>query len=151
MRAHACWTWWSRAAGAWHSPAVKPSFNTTGPCFPDEHYMLPPERRLGRVMELIEEGKYFTLQAGRQTGKTTSAQWLVDHYNAGQRFRALWVDIQTAREDPDPKSALGTVLEKLDFSSRWARLDLGLPEGRGRLLEQPQTALLHYLGDLSTR
>ena len=58
----------------WHSPAAMLlSFNTAGPCFPDEHYMLPPERRLGRIMELIERGKYFTLHAGRQTGKTTSA------------------------------------------------------------------------------
>ena len=68
---------------------MRPSFNTAGPCFPGEHYMLPPERRLGRVMELVEDGKYFTLHAGRQTGKTTSAQWLVEHYNAEGRFQAV--------------------------------------------------------------
>ncbi|WP_437292012.1 hypothetical protein [Sorangium sp. So ce406] len=51
------------------------SFNTAGPCIPGEHYMLPPERRLGRVLRLIEDRKYFTLHAGRQTGKTTSARW----------------------------------------------------------------------------
>ncbi len=74
----------------WHSPkAVRPRFNVAGPCFPDEHYMLPPERRLGRVMELINDGLYFTLQAGRQTGKTTSAQWLTDYYNRGERFQAV--------------------------------------------------------------
>ena len=49
-----------------------PSFNTSGPCIPGEHYMLPPERRLGEVLTLIEERKFFTLHAGRQTGKTTS-------------------------------------------------------------------------------
>jgi len=54
-------------------------FNTSGPCIPGEHYMLPPDRRLGRVMELIEQGRYFTLHAGRQTGKTTSANWLLDN------------------------------------------------------------------------
>jgi hypothetical protein len=32
---------------------VRPSFNTAGPCFPGEHYMLPPEPQLGRVLELI--------------------------------------------------------------------------------------------------
>ena len=52
-------------------PPVVPSFNTAGACIPGEHYMLPPERRLGRVLTLIEERKYFTLQSGRQTGKTT--------------------------------------------------------------------------------
>ena len=82
------------------------SFNTAGPCFSDEHYMLPPERRLGRITELIERGKYFTLHAGRQTGKTTSAGWLVGHYNAGDRFRALRVSLETARDQPDPARAL---------------------------------------------
>jgi hypothetical protein len=48
------------------------SFNTAGPCIPGEHYMLPPERCLGPPLELIEERKYFTLHAGRQTGKTMS-------------------------------------------------------------------------------
>src|SRR5262245_16815788 len=51
--------------------------------------MLPPERRLGRVLELIEDRKYFTLHAGRQTGKTTSLLWLERHLNATGRFRAL--------------------------------------------------------------
>jgi len=31
-----------------------PFFNTAGPCIPGEHYMLPPERRLGSVLELVE-------------------------------------------------------------------------------------------------
>jgi hypothetical protein len=28
---------------------VPRSFNTSGPCIPGEHYMLPPEWRLGRL------------------------------------------------------------------------------------------------------
>jgi hypothetical protein len=43
---------------------VTPRFNTTGPCIPGEHYMLPPERRLRDVVKLIEERRYFTLQRG---------------------------------------------------------------------------------------
>ena len=77
-----------------------PFFNTSGPCIPGEHYMLPPERRLGAVLALIEARRYFTLHAGRQTGKTTSAMWLEDHLNASGRFRALWVDLETARPTP---------------------------------------------------
>ena len=57
------------------------SFNTAGPCIPGRHYMLPPEHRLGRILELIEAQKFFVLRAGRQTGKTTSARWLVRHFN----------------------------------------------------------------------
>lgn len=51
------------------------SFNTAGPCIPEEHYMLPPGRRLSRVMEIIDAEKYFTLTGGWQIGKTTSARW----------------------------------------------------------------------------
>src|SRR3954471_23689144 len=104
---------------------MRPSFNTSGPCFPGEHYMLPPERRLGRVMELVDDGKFFTLHAGRQTGKTTSAQWLADHYNAGERYRAIWVDIETARERPDPAAAFRTLLTKLDMTVSRTLPDLG--------------------------
>ncbi len=121
--------WLPLPAMRWHSPAaMERSFNTTGPCYPDEHYMLPPERRLGRVMELIERGKYFTLHAGRQTGKTTSAEWLTGHYNAGDRFRAVWFDLQTARDKPDPAAALRVVLDMLDMGgSTWWAADGAIP------------------------
>ncbi len=113
--------------------------------------MLPPERRLGRVMQLIDDGKYFTLHAGRQTGKTTSAQWICDHHNAGQRFRAIWVDLQTAAGQPDPALAFRTVLHNLDRAVARDLPDLDLPAARDRLLDDPMTAVLGYLQDLSAR
>ena len=79
--------------------------------------MLPPERRLGRVLELIDDRKYFTLHSGRQTGKTTCAFWLVEHLNASGRCRAAWVDLQTAREQPDLDRALPIILSELDRAS----------------------------------
>jgi ketosteroid isomerase-like protein len=47
-------------------------FNTTGPCRPERHYMLPPEARLPELAELVEREQYFVLHAPRQTGKTTT-------------------------------------------------------------------------------
>ena len=73
-----------------------PYFNTSGACIPGQHFMLPPERRLGRVMDLVEQARYFTLHAGRQTGKTTSAGWLVDHLNASGQYQALLIDLESA-------------------------------------------------------
>ena len=130
---------------------MRPSFNTAGPCFPDEHYMLPPERRLGRVMELIDGGKYFTLHAGWQTGKTTSAQWLVEHYNAGERLRAVWIDVETAREEPDPTSAFRTVLNNFDHAIKRDLPALGVPKAGRQMLEDPKTTVLGYLRDLAAR
>ena len=129
---------------------MKPYFNTSGPCVPGDHYMLPPERRLGRVMELIEQGRYFTLHAGRQTGKTTSARWLVKHTNAGADRRAIWVDVQTAREQQDVGAAMRTILIELQYA-----LERDLPEVRrltpeepSALLANPHTALLGYLKEI---
>jgi type II secretory pathway predicted ATPase ExeA len=130
---------------------VKPSFNTAGPCFPDEHYMLPPERRLGRVMELVDDGKYFTLIAGRQTGKTTSAQWLAQHYRAGQSFRAIWVDVQGAREQPEPVKAFRTIVGALDSAVKRQLAEVGLPAESARSLDDPATVVQRYLEDLAAR
>src|SRR5262245_60379634 len=113
--------------------------------------MLPPERRLGQMLELLEDHKYFTLHAGRQTGKTTSARWLVDHLNAGQQFRAVWVDIQNARETPDPVKAFAGVLYDLDVSVQRDLPDLGLPADAVRSIEPSNSFLLRYLRDLSAR
>lgn len=130
---------------------MKLSFNTTGPCVPGEHYMLPPERRLGRILELIEYHKYFTLHAGRQTGKTTSAQWLVEHLNREGHFRAVWVDIQVAREQPDPVKAFEIILYCLDVAIGRDVPDLGVPADDVRRVEGGGTFILQYLRDLAAR
>ena len=124
-----------------------PSFNTAGPCIPGEHYMLPPERRLGSIQELIEDRKYFTLHAGRQTGKTTSLMWLERHLNASGRWRALWVDLETAREQPEPAAALRTILQNIDRTLRRRHGELARPDEAEieAALRDPATALLEYL------
>ena len=113
--------------------------------------MLPPERRLGPVLELIEERKYFTLHAGRQTGKTTSLMWLERHLNASGRWRALRVDLETAREQPDPAAAMLTILRNLDDALRWRHAKLARPSATEieEALRDPATALLTYLRSLA--
>jgi hypothetical protein len=113
--------------------------------------MLPPERRLGPVLELIEEHRYFTLHAGRQTGKTTSLMWLERHFNATGRWRALWVDVETAREQPDPPLALRSILMNFDraLGRRHPAMKRPDPSIFDELLADPATALLEYLTRLS--
>jgi hypothetical protein len=113
--------------------------------------MLPPERRLALVRQLIEERKYFTLHAGRQTGKTTSLMWLERHLNASGRWRAVWVDLETARDQPDPAAAFTTVLKNIDRALRLWHADLLRPDANeiDAALRDPATAVLSYLGALS--
>lgn len=123
--------------------------------------MLPPERRLGHVLELIAERRYFTLHAGRQTGKTTCARWLVDHLSGEGQHRALWVDVQVAREEPSPQRAFELLRYCLDVAVGRDTPDLasgeGAPAGRaawgeaGVPLEPAGTFVLRYLRDLAAR
>jgi len=128
-----------------------PFFNTSGPCIPGEHYMLPPQRRLHDVLELIESRRFFTLHAGRQTGKTTSAMWLEDHLNATGRWRALWVDLETARETNDVARAMQAILQVLDDALASRHPAMARPEAseRAAMLASPQTAVLAYLKRLA--
>jgi len=119
-------------------------FNTSGPCHPDRHYMLPPERRLGRVMELVAQERYFTLHAGRQMGKTTSALWLMDRLEHDGRLVPLWVDLMPARGTEDPAEAFRAVLDQFDSAleswlPRFKRPD---PEP---FLRAPKSAVLRYV------
>lgn len=130
---------------------MRPSFNIAGPCIEGEHYMLPPRRRLEGVLELIDERRFFTLHAGRQTGKTTCSMWLEDHLNATGQVRALWVDLETAREKPDVTRAMTAVLAALERAlwrrhAQWAR-----PESTAidTMLARPDGALLAYLTELA--
>jgi len=130
---------------------MRPSFNIAGPCLPDRHYMLPPERRLGRVLELIDDQAFFTLHAGRQTGKTTSLMWLQSHLNATGQWRALWVDIETAREEPDPARAFQTLLGQIDRVCARIHPDVERPVEAAvkALLGDPASAVQRYLSRLA--
>ncbi|MGL4944033.1 MAG: AAA family ATPase [Thermoguttaceae bacterium] len=47
-------------------------FNTTGLCVPRKHYMVDISNKLQQIEELVHKGKYFTINRGRQYGKTTT-------------------------------------------------------------------------------
>ena len=60
------------------------SFNITGACNPQEHYMVNLNSRLAEIKKMVDAGKYFVINRGRQYGKTTTLkaleQYLSDSY-----------------------------------------------------------------------
>ena len=60
-------------------------FNIAGPCFPDEHYMLPALERLPGIMRIVEQKSYFVLHAARQSGKTTAGGCLACYRFDGEQ------------------------------------------------------------------
>ena len=51
-------------------------FNTTGICVPEKHYMVDISKRVEEIRAMIEAGKYFCINRGRQYGKTTTLAML---------------------------------------------------------------------------
>lgn len=47
-------------------------FNVTGLCIPDRHYMVDISTQLDEIKKLIDGEEYFTINRGRQYGKTTT-------------------------------------------------------------------------------
>lgn len=47
-------------------------FNVTGDCKPDLHYMVDISEKLKQIKEMVDDGKYFTINRARQYGKTTT-------------------------------------------------------------------------------
>lgn len=53
-------------------------FNTTGLCYPEEHYMVNIENRLEEIKNLVDRGEYFVINRARQYGKTTTIHLLAE-------------------------------------------------------------------------
>ncbi|MFK7980875.1 MAG: AAA-like domain-containing protein [Saprospiraceae bacterium] len=74
-------------------------FNTAGPIKKNRHYYVDSKKRwdFQKVLDLIEQEKYFILHAPRQTGKTSALLSLVDYLNDTQNFEAIYVNIEAAQ------------------------------------------------------
>lgn len=57
-------------------------FNTTGLCYPREHYMVDMEERLKEIRVLVDRGDYFAINRARQYGKTTTLHLLADELSS---------------------------------------------------------------------
>lgn len=59
-------------------------FNTACPCVPKKHYMITTD--FGHLKNLIDDERYFTLHAPRQTGKTTLMLQLAERLNQEGKY-----------------------------------------------------------------
>ncbi len=99
-------------------------FNTTGPVVAEDHYCIPPLKRLDltEVRQLIRDKRYFVLHAPRQTGKTSALLALRDLLNAEGNYRCVYVNIESAQAmRENVERAMQVILGDL---ASWARLTL---------------------------
>ena len=68
-------------------------FNTSGPCNPAQHYTLMRERLVAQGEGLVAGGRFFTIFAPRQAGKTTYFQLLFRRL-AHQGYTPVWISLE---------------------------------------------------------
>jgi len=68
-------------------------FNTSGPCNPALHYTVMREALIAQGKEKVRKGRYFTLFAPRQMGKTTYFQLLLEAIKA-ENFTPIWISFE---------------------------------------------------------
>ena len=74
----------------------KRRFNTSGPCDPEKHYVLRREQLICKGKEQINDGRYFTIFAPRQSGKTTYFQLLINKIK--DNFSPIYVSFENNQE-----------------------------------------------------
>ncbi|MDR0667709.1 MAG: PD-(D/E)XK nuclease domain-containing protein [Prevotellaceae bacterium] len=103
-------------------------FNTTGPCNPQDHYMLPPADRLvgAQLHRYISNQLYWVLHAPRQTGKTTFLQSWMREINTGGEAIACYVSVEICQGVTEPERAMPAICSAIrDYASRF---NLPVPE-----------------------
>ncbi|MEN8221271.1 MAG: AAA-like domain-containing protein [Pseudomonadota bacterium] len=71
-------------------------FNTSGPCNPALHYTVMREALIAEGKEQVRKGRYFTLFAPRQTGKTTYFQLLLEAVKA-EGFTPIFLSFESLK------------------------------------------------------
>ena len=71
-------------------------FNTSGPCNPALHYTVMREALIAKGKEKVRKGRYFTLFAPRQTGKTTYFQLLLEAVRS-ENFTPIWISFESLK------------------------------------------------------
>jgi hypothetical protein len=99
-------------------------FNTTGPCNPDDHYMLPPEDRLigAQLHRYVGDQLYWSLHAPRQTGKTTFLQSWMRELNAAGGAAVCRVTVERCQAIPELERAMPEICNAIRESAETAGL-----------------------------
>lgn len=72
-------------------------FNTSGPNIPSQHYTLMRPQLVAKGLELINEERYFTIWAPRQTGKSTYFRLLAESLKE-EDYKVVHINVESFLE-----------------------------------------------------
>ena len=75
-------------------------FNTSGPCDPKLHYTVPRPEIVARGLDQIDKGRFFTIFAPRQAGKTTCFKMMLEALEGRDEYVGTWISIEDLRSAP---------------------------------------------------
>ncbi len=70
-------------------------FNTSGPCNPAEHYTVMRRDLIAEGVDKVRRGKYVTIFAPRQAGKTTYFKLLLSELRRQGQYTPVWISFET--------------------------------------------------------
>ena len=89
-------------------------FNTEGPCYPDEHYMVNLDPRIRQIQKLVDNRKYFSINRGRQYGKTTTLDRLSEQLR--KSYSVFYISFEGLSEESyRSESAFCKIFNELSF------------------------------------
>ena len=100
-------------------------FNISGPCNPDEHYMLPAQERCQYLLDLIRNKQYFVIHAARQSGKTTLLKDLTRQLNQSNEYYTLYCSLETVDQISKVEVAMPVILSSLQKALKHASWNKG--------------------------
>ncbi len=107
---------------------MKKRFNVTGVCFPAEHYMADSSAKYARMLEMVEQGDYFTINRPRQYGKTTALFQITETLNASGKYLALRTSFEGTGDLPfENEATLSKVFLNL-MAKACKKVDIKLSE-----------------------
>ncbi len=96
---------------------MKKFFNTAGANQPDIHYTVSRPIGTTPILELLEQRKYFTHHAPRQSGKTTLLREICRQLNEEGKYLAIHITVESAQSAKDDVlEANQIILRRLDLA-----------------------------------
>lgn len=97
------------------------SFNITGTCRPNEHYMVDITERLQIIRKMVSKGDYFCINRGRQYGKTTTLEAIRN--TLSNEFCVFSISFEGLSDGvfENSKTAIATFLKLLKQEARWTQ------------------------------
>ena len=118
-------------------------FNITGCCNPQEHYMVNLDSRLAQIKKMVDKGQYFSINKGRQYGKTTILKALREYLKNDYVVISMDFQFVSTSEFATENSFVKAFARLL-----WSRYHKEMPSEIEKQIKQMKSSLDYVEADL---